>query len=70
MKIQAKPNETVNGLLYRVFGLDSDELEEQFYRLNPSQTTPFLTPGAFVEVPNLAAPSTEAPTSQEITLWT
>lgn len=69
MKTQAKPNETVNTLLYRVFGVDSDELEEQFYRLNPTQTTPFLQPGQMVELPTLGSDS-DSITQNEIPVWT
>jgi hypothetical protein len=69
MKTQAKPNETVNTLLYRVFGVDSDELEEQFFRLNPTQTTHFLEPGQSVELPILGDDS-DSTTQNEIPVWT
>lgn len=69
MKTQAKPNETVNTLLFRVFGVDSDELEEKFYRLNPTQITPFLEPGQMVELPNVGDES-DTTTTNEIPVWT
>lgn len=69
MKTKTKPNETVNALLYRVFGVDSDELEEQFYRLNPTQTTPFLKPSQEVELPTVGD-EPEATTTNEIPVWT
>jgi hypothetical protein len=68
MKTQAKPNETVNTLLYRVFGSDSDELENEFYRLNPNQKTHFLEPGQMVELPNIGT-EPEATTTNEIPVW-
>ncbi|MBJ2148251.1 hypothetical protein JC606_17985 [Vibrio sp. IB15] len=69
MKVQVKPNETVNRLLFRVFGVDSDELEEAFYRLNPNQTTPFLEPGQVVELPTIEDKANEVAT-REIPVWT
>ncbi|KZX63830.1 hypothetical protein A3712_20615 [Vibrio sp. HI00D65] len=69
MKVQVKPNETVNRLLFRVFGVDSDELEEAFYRLNPNQTTPFLEPGQVVELPTIEDKTNEVAT-REIPVWT
>ena len=68
MKTQVKPNETVNRLLYRIFGLDSDELEEEFYRLNPTQTSPFLTAGQIVELPQRKK-SSDSSMKSGIPIW-
>ncbi len=68
MKTTAKPFETVNTLLYRVFGSDSDELENEFYRLNPTQTTLFLEPGQLVELP-IIGNEPEPATTNEIPVW-
>ncbi len=51
MSVSALANETVNGLLYRILGDDTDELIEAFYELNPTQTTLFLEPLQQVLIP-------------------
>lgn len=68
MKVQALPNETVNGILYRVLKTDSDEVEEAFYRLNPNQKTPFLTSLQVVEIPDTIEKAEPAAT-EEIEVW-
>lgn len=67
MKVQARHNETVGGLLFRVYAMDSDALEEEFYRLNPSQSTPFLVPGKEYELPQLESSDT---VDDRIEVWT
>lgn len=51
--VSAQANETVCGLLYRLLKDDSDELVEEFYRLNPKQKTLFLDPLQQVILPEL-----------------
>ncbi|GLT16298.1 hypothetical protein GCM10007938_00740 [Vibrio zhanjiangensis] len=68
MKTRAKPYETVNTLLYRVFGVDCDDLEEEFYRLNPTQNTPFLRANQEIELPYLEEDLET--TSDDIIVWT
>ncbi|MBE3670912.1 hypothetical protein BOO25_18460 [Vibrio navarrensis] len=67
MKVQARPNETVGGLLFRVYAMDSDALEEEFYRLNPSQSNPFLEPGKEYELPQIENSNVA---DERIEVWT
>lgn len=52
MKVTASRGETVNDLLYRIHGRDDDDLQEEFYRLNPSFHYHHLEGGRDYEVPN------------------
>ncbi|MBD1559589.1 hypothetical protein HC752_21840 [Vibrio sp. S9_S30] len=52
MKVQARFNESVGSLLFHHLGTDDDDTERAFYALNPTQTTPFLTPKQEVVLPS------------------
>lgn len=69
MKIKARYNETVCGLLFRVLGDDSDELEQEFYRLNPTQKTQFLEPKQLVNVPEPKKVEKEELTLKPLEVW-
>ena len=69
MKIKARYNETVCGLLFRVFGDDSDELEADFYRLNPTQKSQFLEPKQVVVVPDKVKVEKQAATLKPLEVW-
>ncbi|ELH7952702.1 hypothetical protein Q9F39_004232 [Vibrio fluvialis] len=68
MIVQAIYGETVGRLLYRVLGEETDTLKDEFYRLNPDQTTPFLTPNQWVNLPDVVASSSESD-SEVIEVW-
>ena len=69
MRIKARYNETVCGLLFRVFGDDSDELEADFYRLNPTQKSQFLAPKQVVIVPDKVEVKKQAVTLKPLEVW-
>ncbi|GEA22304.1 hypothetical protein [Vibrio harveyi] len=69
MRIKARYNETVCGLLFRVFGDDSDELEADFYRLNPTQKSQFLAPKQVVIVPDKVEVEKQAVTLKPLEVW-
>ncbi|MYM61136.1 hypothetical protein GTG28_18055 [Vibrio sp. OCN044] len=48
--------------------MDSDDLEEEFYRLNPTQNTPFLRANQEIELPYLEEDLET--TSDDIIVWT
>lgn len=72
MRTQARYNETVCGLLFRLFGTDSDKLETAFYDANPLQKTRFLESLQWVEVPDIETNESVEPESVEndvIEVW-
>ncbi|CAM3933752.1 hypothetical protein [Vibrio aquimaris] len=51
MKQAALVGETVSDFLYRIFERDDDDIERDFYALNPSHHSPYLEAGIEYEVP-------------------
>ncbi|MYM61623.1 phage tail protein [Vibrio sp. OCN044] len=51
MKQRALVGETVSDFLYRIFARDDDEIERDFYLLNPTHHSPHLVAGVEYEVP-------------------
>tara|TARA_Y100000588_G_scaffold349073_1_gene399187 strand:- start:289 stop:450 length:162 start_codon:yes stop_codon:yes gene_type:complete len=52
-----------------VFGDDSDELEADFYRLNPTQKSQFLEPKQVVVVPSQVKVEKQAATLKPLEVW-
>ncbi|MBV7264362.1 hypothetical protein KCG43_20330 [Photobacterium sp. WH24] len=70
MKTQALYKETVGQLLHRVCGSDSDVLMAEFFRLNPRQQSLFLTPGQWVNIPDVVSePDAASAAVEVIDLW-
>lgn len=70
MKAQARYKETVGGLLFRLFGEDSDELETKFYEINPELKDHFLAAGQEVNIPVIdTTPESAAEVEQVIEVW-
>ncbi|MCG9785382.1 tail protein X [Vibrio brasiliensis] len=69
MIVTARYNETVGSLLTRVFGEDSDELDDIFYQLNPSVTSRFLEAGQEVNLPDPETTTTKTESDHVIEVW-
>lgn len=68
MIVKARYNETIGSLLTHVFGEDTDELEEVFFKLNPTVKSRFLEAGQEVNLPEPETQTEEAESAQ-VGVW-
>ncbi len=53
MKVTPLPRETTDSLLHRYLGKFNDELEKEFYKLNPHARTHYFLPSSTYVLPLL-----------------